>query len=231
MIGAIVAIFGIGAALGLGYPAAAKSAKGHHAQCAKAAKSKAKQAKRRAKCKKPKRTAHGHTRVAQKVGRPASATTPPADSAPAVTAPTTTPSPTTPPAATTPTATPPTTTTPTTTTPAPPGRGPAGVEEAPSATLIIHVWVIPPGPAQIFERHPELGPPCNPCAVVEDEKRIKRIGLYSSPVIETREDTVHVAPGAYEIWVAPLAPDEQSTKSVEVSAGQELEVTFEFAAE
>jgi hypothetical protein len=67
--------------------------------------------------------------------------------------------------------------------------------------------------------------------VVEDEKRIKRIGLYGSPVIETRADTVRVAPGAYEIWVAPLVPDEQSTKSVVVSAGQELEVTFEFAAE
>ena len=45
VIGTIVAIFGIGAALGVGYPAGAKSATGHHAWCANAARSTAKQAK------------------------------------------------------------------------------------------------------------------------------------------------------------------------------------------
>jgi hypothetical protein len=50
----VVAIFGIAAALGIGYPAGAKSTKGRHAHCAEAAKSKARHAKRRPKCKKPK---------------------------------------------------------------------------------------------------------------------------------------------------------------------------------
>jgi hypothetical protein len=68
-IGMIVAISGIAAALSVGYPAGAKPAQGHHAQCAsKTSKSRAKQVKRRAKCKKPRNSAHGNRRVAQNVG-------------------------------------------------------------------------------------------------------------------------------------------------------------------
>lgn len=48
LIGVMVGILGITAALAVGYPAGAKPAKGHHALCA----SKAKSAKRHAKCKK-----------------------------------------------------------------------------------------------------------------------------------------------------------------------------------
>lgn len=52
LIGAVVAIFGIAASLGVGYPAGAKYGKGHHARC-QAARSKAKEDTRRVKCKKP----------------------------------------------------------------------------------------------------------------------------------------------------------------------------------
>ena len=105
LIGAIVAIFALLPCLGFGYPAGARSSKGHHAQCANAARSKAKRAKRRAKCKKPRKSAQRRTRVAQKVGRSAPATKPsaasttpvgmpttagPAPAAPSGTAPTTT---------------------------------------------------------------------------------------------------------------------------------------------
>jgi hypothetical protein len=57
--GWIAAIVVIAAALGVGYPAAATSPKGHHAQCGKASKSKVKRAERRAKCKKPRAKPHG----------------------------------------------------------------------------------------------------------------------------------------------------------------------------
>jgi hypothetical protein len=50
--GTIVAIFGIAAALGAGYPAGAKPDGKHHSQCAKASESEAKRSKLRARCKK-----------------------------------------------------------------------------------------------------------------------------------------------------------------------------------
>jgi hypothetical protein len=56
LIGVLVAIFGIAASLGVGYPAGARSAKRHDARCAKAAWSKPKLPRRRAKCKKPRAT-------------------------------------------------------------------------------------------------------------------------------------------------------------------------------
>ena len=59
--GTIVGIFGIAAALGVSYPAAATSAKGHHAPCAKASKSRVKHAKRGAKCRKARKPTHDQT--------------------------------------------------------------------------------------------------------------------------------------------------------------------------
>jgi hypothetical protein len=60
-----VAICGIAAALGVGNPVAAKPGRTHHAQCVRAARSKTKRGKRRAKCKKLKRIEHGRKVVAR----------------------------------------------------------------------------------------------------------------------------------------------------------------------
>ena len=55
LIGVIVGIFGIPAALAVGYPAGAKVARSHHTRCApESSKSTAKSAKRRRKCRKRK---------------------------------------------------------------------------------------------------------------------------------------------------------------------------------
>jgi hypothetical protein len=73
LIGTIVAIFGVAVALGVVYPAGAKPAKGHPAQCAsKTAKAKVKRGDRRAKCKKAKKkaekTQRGRSEGAKTVG-------------------------------------------------------------------------------------------------------------------------------------------------------------------
>lgn len=62
-IGVIVAIFGIAAALSVGYPAGAKPAKADHPRCTKAGKSKAKRAKRRTKCNKTSKESHRSDRA------------------------------------------------------------------------------------------------------------------------------------------------------------------------
>lgn len=74
LIGVIVGIVGIAAALGLSYPAGAKSAKSHHAHCVKVAESKGGHAKRGAKCKKARRTRPHRSDRAKSVGP---TTTPP----------------------------------------------------------------------------------------------------------------------------------------------------------
>lgn len=87
---ALAAMLGIAAALTVG-AAGAKPAKAHHARCVSgASRAKGKSAKRRAKCKKPRKTAHGHNRVAQKVGRPSSVIKPSAGGTPPASSPTTT---------------------------------------------------------------------------------------------------------------------------------------------
>ncbi len=71
LIATIIAILGIAAALGVPYPVAAKPRREHHAHCARTVKSKAKQAERRAKCKKLKKITHGRKVVAQQSVSPA----------------------------------------------------------------------------------------------------------------------------------------------------------------
>ena len=71
LIGTIIAIFGIAAALGVPYPVAAKPRREHHAQCARTVKSKAKQAERRTKCKKLKKITHDRKVVARHSVSPA----------------------------------------------------------------------------------------------------------------------------------------------------------------
>ena len=85
LVGAIVVIFGLGAALSAGYAAGAKSAKGHHARCAsKSSKSKAKFAKRQAKCERARKTRPGRRNRAKAVG-PRRTTTSPRSSTPPAT--------------------------------------------------------------------------------------------------------------------------------------------------
>lgn len=86
LIGTTVAIFGIAAALGVGYPAGAKSARSHHAQCAKAANSRAKKVKRGAKCKKRRKSAKVRSAPATKpsaANKPTAQTTTPTATRPA----------------------------------------------------------------------------------------------------------------------------------------------------
>lgn len=90
LVGAIVAVVGIAATLGVTYPAGAKSAKGRHALCAKASRSKATQAKRRAKCKKAKRTTDGQKVLGQRLGSHVASPAAAPAVAPTPTAPTTT---------------------------------------------------------------------------------------------------------------------------------------------
>ncbi len=68
LIGAIVAVVGIAATLGVSYAAGARSGKDRHALCAKASRSKDEQAKRRAKCKKVKPAADGQKVLGQRIG-------------------------------------------------------------------------------------------------------------------------------------------------------------------
>ena len=188
LIGAIVAIFGIGAAFSVGYPAGARSAKGHHAGCAsKSSKSKAKQAKRRAKCKKRRGAPHGQNRVAQKVGQ-SPLTAPSMGRAPAATAPATSPAtmtrPTTAPPTTTPAATPlPTATTPTppanVTLPAQPEPTETKPRESPNevdARKLLAELRVPEGAVEV-EAEPGLAqPPDNmPCSPRVDLARFWRV--------------------------------------------------------
>ena len=102
-IGTMAAIFGIAAALGVGYAAGAKPLKGHHAQC-RSRSFKAKRAKRRAKCRKASKIPHAKT-APRHSGSPAE----PESTAPAVAPPPAVPATTAPPpaapASTTPTIT------------------------------------------------------------------------------------------------------------------------------
>lgn len=198
LIGMIVAILGFAAALGVGYPAGAKPAKGHHTQCAKAGKSKAKRGKSRRKCKKAPKTTHGQKSRGQHAALPAvplPAAPTPATPTPAPAPPTTTaPPPPTPP---TPTATPP-----------PPEAPP----EVASAMLTVYAYTL----GGSFGRH-----------LVEGELvRITRLGAGEEALgtIETDEYIVHVVPGRYKVTAG--GGFESASTQVEVTAGQELVVTL-----
>jgi hypothetical protein len=80
-IGIIVAIFGIAAALGVVYPAGAKPPKGHHGRCASKL-SKAKHIKRRAKCKKVRKSRRGPSNGAKTVQPTRTTTSPPTNTPP-----------------------------------------------------------------------------------------------------------------------------------------------------
>lgn len=204
LIGAIVATFGIAAPLGVGYPAGAKPAKGHHTHCAGAAKSKAKHAKRHAECKKAQKHPHGTTLHARHSVSPAA----PQPATPTLTTPADTTPPPTAPTVSTPASAipPPTTPAPTVpTTPAPP-------PEAPSATLAVEVEGCG-------------GPPPGGCEALKNPVRVTRIGSEDgASIIETSEHAFRVVPGLYEVTVE--AGSASQSKQVEVSAGPETVVSF-----
>lgn len=174
-----VAIFGVSA-----NPAVSDSASGakHQPQCAgKTAKSKAKDLKRRAKCKKARKGTHKKTLVVRHSVSPAA----PQPVPPTVMTPTdSTPTPSTP-VVTTPTGSTPPPTAPTPTVPTTPVPPP----EVPSATLLVKVYTVG-GPAPGAEQ-PDEG----------QLIRVSRIGPGGETLstIETHEHTILVVPGTYQI--------------------------------
>lgn len=244
LIGVIVAIFGIAAVLDVGYAAGAKSAKGHHGQCAsKTSKAKAKHAKRRAKCKKARKTdgrSKGPKTVKPTTKTPPLSTTPPGTgttgtatgTARTAEPPGTTGTGTTTGPGTTTTTGPGTATTTTTGTTGTTTRGtalsqcPSGeVRGAHYSALIIHV---------LQGGHEE------------EHKTITILGLYGDQEGSASRGVWCLLPGSYEVRVsrgphivghAPGNTSETTStevlvsKTVTISEPQELEVTLELPAE
>jgi hypothetical protein len=100
---------------------------------------------------------------------------------------------------------------------------------APSATLIVHVYVVG-GPVKEGR-----GPACSGtrCPSEHQPLRISRLGPSGEVMrtIETSQDTVHIAPGRYEVtaWERHGGWHSPSTQVI-LSEDQELEVTLKVPA-